>query len=361
MTDYMDIRKIIHIDMDAFYASIEQRDFPEYRGKPLAVGGAGARGVVAAASYEARKFGVHSAMATLTAKKKCQVLIIVPPRFNVYKQVSREIMGIFYTYTDKVEPLSLDEAFLDVTLNKKNIPSATYIAREIKSLIKEQTTLTASAGVSFNKFLAKVASDIQKPDGLVVIKPEDAEKFIEALEIEKFYGIGKATAERMHKMGIYTGKDLKERPLEDLVKVFGKNGDFFYKIARAQDDREVETESIRKSYSKEQTFETDVDDLQILKERIEKIAVPLWKGLNRTGFKGKTITLKIKYADFIQVTRSRTLPRPVDDYQLLLSVVVELLGNEFPLRDKIRLLGIGLSNTEEESGDIKPQQLTLNL
>lgn len=355
----IDIRKIIHIDMDAFYASIEQRDNPEYKGKPLAVGGTGARGVVAAASYEARKYGIHSAMATLTAKKRYQELIVVPPRFNIYKRVSREIMEIFYAYTDMVEPLSLDEAFLDVTHNKKNISSATYIAREIKSHIKEQTALTASAGVSFNKFLAKIASDMQKPDGLVVIKPEESGRFIEALKIEKFYGIGKATADRMHKMGIFTGKDLKERSLEELVRIFGKNGEFFYKIARAQDDREVNTESIRKSYSREQTFDTDIDDLNTLKEKIEKIAVPLWKGLNRTGFKGKTITLKIKYADFIQVTRSKTIHNFVDDYQLFLSVVFELLENEFPLRYKIRLLGIGISNTYKESKD-QPQQLTLD-
>lgn len=356
----MGSRKIIHIDMDAFYASIEQRDFPEYKGKPLAVGGTGARGVVAAASYEARKYGIHSAMATLTAKKKYKDLIVVSPRFKVYKRVSREIMKIFYEYTDIVEPLSLDEAFLDVTHNKKNIPYATYIAKEIKLHIKEQTALTASAGVSFNKFLAKIATDMQKPDGLVVIKPEEAGRFIEDLRIEKFYGIGKAIAARMHKMRIFTGKDLKEKSLEELVRVFGKNGEFFYKIARAQDDREVSTGSTRKSYSREQTFESDIDDLNTLKEKIEKIAVQLWKGLNRTGFKGKTITLKIKYADFTRITRSKTIHYYVNDYQLLLTIVFELLENEFPFRNKIRLLGIGISNTCDESGD-QYKQLTLDL
>jgi DNA polymerase-4 len=358
MTKDENTRKIIHIDMDAFYASVEQRDFPEYKGKPVAVGGTGVRGVVATASYEARKYGIHSAMSTLSAKKKCTDLIVVPPRFSVYKRISREIMDIFYEYTDKVEPLSLDEAFLDVTRNRKNIPSATFIAREIKSKILTQTTLTASAGVSFNKFLAKIASDMHKPDGLVVIKPEEAERFIESLKIEKFFGIGKATSERMHKMGIFTGKDLKKRSVEELVRIFGKNGEFFYKIARAQDDREVNTENIRKSYSREQTFDTDIDDLHMLKEKIEKIAVPLWKGINRTGFKGKTVTLKIKYTDFIQVTRSKTITHFADDYQLLLTIVFELLEKEFPLRNKIRLLGIGLSNANEETKN-QPQQLTL--
>ncbi|HLP05808.1 MAG TPA: DNA polymerase IV, partial [Paludibacter sp.] len=255
------MRKIIHIDMDAFFASIEQRDNPDYRGKPLAVGHAGTRGVVAAASYEARKYGVRSAMASKTALRKCPQLIFVMPRFDVYKSVSSQVLEIFREYTDLVEPLSLDEAFLDVTENHKNMPSATHIALEIKQKIFEKLSLTASAGVSFNKFLAKIASDFNKPNGIYVVTPETAAQFVEKLEIEKFYGVGKVTAKRMHQLGINTGADLKQWSIEGLVANFGKAGHFYYQNARGIDHRPVEPQHIRKSVGAETTFGHDTDNL----------------------------------------------------------------------------------------------------
>jgi len=346
--------------MDAFFASIEQRDHPEYRSKPIAVGGIKERGVVAAASYEARKFGVRSAMPTVSALKRCPNLVLVHPRFDVYKKVSMEIMEIFRSYTDLVEPLSLDEAFLDVTCNKKNISSATLIAGNIKSEIYKQTELTASAGVSINKFLAKIASDMDKPDGLFVILPEEAQEFIDQLKIEKFYGVGKATTKKMHSLGIFNGADLKKRSKADLVQHFGKNGDFFYNIARAIDNRPVNPESIRKSYGKERTFDNDISEFEEIREKIEDIAQQLWNGLQKTDFHGKTVVIKIKYADFIQNTRSKTLQDIVDSYQTILSVALELIKREFPLRDKIRLLGITITNADTESEKPEDSQLILD-
>ncbi len=337
------IRKIIHIDMDAFYASIEQRDNPELKGKPVAVGGERQRGVVAAASYEARKFGIHSAMPSITAKKKCPQLIFVTPRFHIYKEVSKQIRSIFHEYTNLVEPLSLDEAFLDVTENKKNISLATDIAREIKKKIKINTDLTASAGVSINKFLAKIASDYDKPDGLFVIKPHEAEAFIEKLEIEKFFGIGKVTAEKMHQMGIHTGKDLKAYPKDELVRLFGKNGFFFYNIARAIDDRPVDSHRNRKSLGAEYTFENDLVSMQEILYELKNIENELVSRLKISGAKGRTLTLKVKFEDFEQITRSKSI-QEVFTPETIHTTSVELAGLVDYKNKGVRLLGLTLSN-----------------
>ena len=361
MTDIADkgIRKIIHIDMDAFYASIEQRDFPEYRGKPLVVGGSGRRGVVAASSYEARKYGIRSAMPTQAALNRYPALIIASPRFDVYKKVSREIMGIFKSYTDLVEPLSLDEAYLDVTTNNFNNPSATIIAGEIKQKIREQTALTASAGVSVNKFLAKVASDMDKPDGLFVIKPNEAGTFISELPVSKFHGVGRVTAEKMHSLGIYKGKDLKERSRRELVRLFGKNGGYFYDISRGIDNRIVNPERIRKSFGKERTFEEDIENLEELYEVIENITDMLWKEIQKYDIRGRTLTLKIKYSDFQQITRSTTFPYSVDSDTQIAETARQLMKSEYTDDRKIRLIGITLSRLEHS--DIQDQSLNNQL
>jgi DNA polymerase-4 len=345
--------------MDAFYASIEQRDNPEYRGKPLAVGYAGPRGVVATASYEARRYGVHSAMASKTASRKCPHLIFVPARFDVYKSVSRQIMEIFHEYTDLVEPLSLDEAFLDVTENFKDIPSATRIAQEIKQKIFETTHLTASAGVSFNKFLAKIASDYNKPNGLFVVKPNVAERFVESLAIERFFGVGKVTAKLMHQLGIKTGWDLKQRSENELVANFGKVGRIYYQNARAIDDRPVEPRRIRKSVSSETTFDRDIDELDILAVELDAVARDAFEHIDKQKFKGKTVTLKIKYADFKIITRSRTFPDVVADYDSFYQAGFELLRH-VDLSSKVRLIGLGLKNNEDETGWYDAVQLRIN-
>lgn len=342
------MRKIIHIDMDAFFASVEQRDNPDYRGKPLAVGYAGARGVVAAASYEARAYGVHSAMASKTALRKCPHLIFVMPRFDVYKSVSVQIMEIFHEYTDLVEPLSLDEAFLDVTENHKNIASATQIAQEILQKIRQTVGLTASAGVSFNKFLAKIASDFNKPNGLYVVRPKDADQFIEKLEIEKFYGVGKVTAARMHQLGIKTGADLKQWSEEGLVTNFGKAGHIYYQNARAIDNRPVEGHRIRKSVSSETTFDHDIDNYDALIPELNKMAREVIDYIGRKKFKGRTVTLKIKYADFKIITRSKTFLTPISDYETICKAGCELL-QLVDLSPKVRLIGIGIKNNEVEA------------
>jgi DNA polymerase-4 len=357
------VRKIIHIDMDAFYASIEQRDFPEYSGKPLVVGGSTRRGVVAAASYEARKFGIRSAMPTLTAQNRCPDLIIVRPRFDVYKSVSREIMKIFRSYTDLVEPLSLDEAFLDVTHNRFNMPSATLIAKEIKRKIKDSMGLTASAGVSVNKFLAKIASDMDKPDGLYVIKPDEAELFIENLPVSKFFGVGKVTAGRMQKLGINNGRDLKAKSRAELIKLFGKNGKFFYDISRGIDHRPVNPERIRKSFGKERTFEKDLTSLKEVNEVIREIASLVSTELVQYGIRGKTLTVKVKYHDFIQITRSRSFSEFFNDPDLILETSGKIMTEVFRPGQRIRLLGITLSNLELASGrtaEEDPDQLSLD-
>ena len=332
--------------MDAFYASIEQRDHPRYRGKPLAVGYAGSRGVVAAASYEARKYGVRSAMPSAVALRRCPHLIFTPGRFDAYKEVSRQVMDILHEYTDLVEPLSLDEAFLDVTENHKGMRSATLMAKEIRARIKSATHLTASAGVSYNKFLAKIASDYDKPDGLFTVTPEQAEEFIERLPIEAFYGVGKVTAVRMHRYGVRTGADLKRFTEEQLVSVFGKAGHSYYNFARGIDLREVTPDRIRKSVGAENTFAADLATSDELLPELAAIAETVWQRTGRRDFYGRTVTLKAKYADFEQVTRSRTFPKVIRDYEVFLSTANELLGQVDLSRDKIRLLGLSIGNTD---------------
>ena len=300
------MRKIIHIDMDAFYASVEQRDFPELRDKAVAVGGSRERGVVMTASYQARKFGVRSAMPSAIAYRKCPQLIFVKPRFQVYQQVSKKIREIFFRYTDLVEPLSLDEAYLDVTENKTSINSASKIAREIKKHILDETKLTASAGVSVNKFLAKVASDYNKPDGLSVILPNQVHAFIESLEINRFHGIGKVTAGKMNEMGIHTGGDLKHYSKRQLAKIFGKNGKYYYQIAHGIDDRPVNPNRIRKSISSENTFTQDIEDDQTVKSELIDISQKVMDWMVKNETYGRTATLKVKFSDFNQITRSKT-------------------------------------------------------
>ena len=330
--------------MDAYFASVEQRDNPEYRGKPLAVGYSGERGVVAAASYEARKFGVRSAMPSKTALKRCPWLIFTPGRFEVYKEVSEQIHGIFHDYTDLVEPLSLDEAYLDVTENKIGMPSGTVIAREIKQRIKEEPGLTASAGVSVNKFLAKIASDYNKPDGLFVITDKEAEAFVEALPIERFWGVGPATAEKMHRLGIKTGADLKQCALEFLIRHFGKMGHSLYEYARAIDNRRVKPDRVRKSIGAENTYMTDLNDTAELTEKLREIADEVWRRASKREFYGRTVTLKVKYADFEQITRSKTLGGFVTDFGLFWQTAQELLGIVDYSEKKIRLMGLTVSN-----------------
>jgi len=331
--------------MDAFYASIEQRDNEAYRGRPLAVGYAGDRGVVAAASYEARKYGVKSAMASKTALRKCPQLIFVPARFDVYRAISHQVRSIFLEYTDLVEPLSLDEAFLDVTENHKNIPYATQIAREIKKRIYDETALTASAGVSYNKFLAKIASDYKKPDGLFVVKPADAERFVEELPVERFFGVGKVTAQKMHQLGIKTGLDLKLKTEEQLVGIFGKAGHIYYQNARAIDNRIVDPNRIRKSIGAEITFDRDIDSYDELAAELREIAKDVIQRITKNSFKGRTITLKAKYADFKIVTRSHTFPETVSSYEDLYSAGLELL-KEVDFSAKVRLLGLSIKNSD---------------
>ena len=347
MKEEIKSRKIIHIDMDAFYASVEQKDFPELIGKPLAVGGSEIRGVISAASYEARKFGVRSAMSGVQAKKLCPELVFVRPRFERYSEISKIIRKIFYEYTDLVEPLSLDEAYLDVTQNKKGNPSASLLAQEIRKRIFEETGLTASAGISINKFVAKVASDYNKPNGQKTVNPDEVEPFLEALDIRKFYGIGKVTAERMYQFGIYTGKDLKSRSLEFLEQHFGKSGIHYYYIVRGIHNSPVKPNRISKSVGAERTFNENLSSEVFMEERLESIAKELEKRLQKHKIAGKTITLKIKYSDFSQQTRSKTLPYFISDKALLLETAKELLYQE-KLKESVRLLGISLNNLNTE-------------
>jgi DNA polymerase-4 len=342
------LRKIIHIDMDAFFASVEQLDDPELKGKPVAVGGSGERSVVAAASYEARKFGVRSAMPSLTAKKLCPHLIFVRPRFERYHEISSAVFEIFKGYTDIIEPLSIDEAFLDVTTDKKNIGSATLIAKEIRKEIKDKTGLTASAGISVNKFLAKIASDIKKPDGLFVIPPENASKFIEDLPVEKFYGIGKITAGKMHKLGIHNGIDLKKWDLLSLIRNFGKIGIFYYKIVRGEDDREVETDMERKSVGTELTFDKDITTRFEIVAELYKIEKELMRRLEESQTSGRTITVKVKFNDFRQITRSKTLQNYIRDFETLHREVAAIRKSLELEGSRIRLLGVSISNLETD-------------
>jgi DNA polymerase-4 len=354
-------RKIIHIDMDAFYASVEQRDFPEYRGKPIAVGGSpeGRGGVVATASYEARKFGVRSAMPSKKALQLCPELIFIRPRFDVYKAVSNDVRVIFHRYTSLVEPLSLDEAYLDVTGDLQGIGSALDIARQIKHSIKEELELTASAGVSVNKFAAKVASGMQKPDGLTFIGPSKLESFVEQLAVEKFFGVGKVTAAKMKNMGLHTGADIKKLSEETLVQHFGKAGRFYYRIVRGIDDRPVEADQETKSIGAEDTFPEDLTALEDLYRELDKIASVVQRRLNDHKLKGRTLTVKIKYSDFKQITRGRSFAEPFDDLSTIASLSKELLIGTFTDGQKIRLLGITVSNFGEQK--TTRQDLQLNL
>lgn len=356
MASEFPIRKIIHIDMDAFYAAVEQRDKPELRGKPVIVGGSpNGRGVVSTASYEARKFGVHSAMPSSQAARLCPNGIFVRTRFDAYKEVSRQIREIFYDYTDLVEPLSLDEAYLDVTENHKGIPSATLIAREIKQRIKEETHLTASAGVAHNKFLAKVASDYDKPDGLTIIPPDKAEAFLEELDIKQFFGVGKATQKKMHAVGIKTGADLKEWSEIDLVKAFGKSGRYYYRIVRGIDNRMVKPNRIRKSYGKERTFSEDIGDLEWIHNFLDELSQTVSEGMKKINAAGKTITLKVRYKNFDTITRSHSFPHYTNRYADISDTCRELLKQtEIPERE-VRLLGITLSNLNLQKKTIYEQ------
>jgi DNA polymerase-4 len=340
-------RKIIHIDMDAFYASVEQMDHPELMGKPIAVGGSENRGVVAAASYEARKFGVRSAISGVLAKKNCPDLIFVKPRFDRYKEISNKIHKIFHDYTDLVEPLSLDEAYLDVTHNKKGNPSATLLAQEIRMRILNEVGLTASAGISVNKFVAKIASDYNKPNGQKTVNPEEVLSFLEALPIRKFYGVGKVTTEKMYQLGIFTGLELKSKSIEFLEKHFGKSGVFYYHVVRGIHNGEVKPNRITKSVAAEHTFDTNLSSEIFMLEQLEKIAANLERRLKKHNIAGKTVTLKIKYSDFTQQTRSKTVPYFIADKGLIIENVKELLYQE-RMKDSVRLLGIALSNLDTE-------------
>ncbi|MGX1927880.1 DNA polymerase IV [Flagellimonas sp. 2504JD4-2] len=337
------LRKIIHVDMDAFYASVEQHDNPELKGKPIAVGGGSKRGVVSAASYEARKFGVRSAMAGYIARKNCPDLIFVKPRFDRYQEVSQQVRSIFVEYTDLVEPLSLDEAYLDVTENKKGNPSATLIAKEIRQKILEATGLTASAGISINKFIAKVASDYNKPNGQKTVNPEEVIQFLEKLDIRKFYGVGKVTAEKMYKLGIFTGTDLKQKSIEFLDQHFGKSGKYYYYVVRGIHNSEVKPHRIQKSVGAERTFSENLSSEIFMLEKLENIANELERRLKKSNIAGKTITLKIKYSDFTLQTRSKTLQYFIADKNLILETSRELLYQS-ELHNSVRLLGISLSN-----------------
>lgn len=346
-------RKIIHIDMDAFYASVEQRDNPELRGRPVAVGGGEVRAVVCAASYEARSWGVRSAMPGAKARRLCPELIFVPPRFEVYKEVSRQIHNIFRDYTDLIEPLSLDEAFLDVTNNKRGMHLAQDIALEIKARIQSELGLRASAGVSYNKFLAKVASDYRKPDGFCVIHPDRSSDFIERLKIEDFWGVGRVTAERMHEEGIYTGLDLKRKSLTDLQRLFGKMGSVYYDFARGIDLRPVETEWQRKSVGCEYTLEADCRDEQTLASVISALAEDLAHRAAKSYFYGRTITLKVKYHDFSLYTRSYTPTSPATTAQEYKAIAMYLLQETRQADKDIRLLGLALSHPLiEQAGEL---------
>ena len=340
-------RKIIHVDMDAFYASVAELDNPELRGKAIAVGGSEERGVVSAASYEARKFGVKSAMSSFLAKQKCPHLIFVKSDFERYKELSLKIRAIFYEYTDLVEPLSLDEAYLDVTENKKGNPSANEIAREIRERIYTETGLRASAGISINKFIAKVASDINKPNGQKTIHPEEVLQFLEELPVNKFYGVGKVTASKMYNLGIFKGKDLKKKSLEELVKSFGKSGTHYYNIVRGIHNGAVKPNRIRKSIAAERTFSENLSSEIFMIERLDKIADELEKRMKKTDTKGKTITLKIKYSDFTQQTRSKTKTNFMQTKKEFFPVVKELLYQD-KLVNSVRLLGLSFGNLNTE-------------
>ena len=352
MSNDLPIRKIIHVDMDAFYASVAQMDNPELKGKPIAVGGGGTRGVISAASYEARKFGVKSAMSGKLAIKLCPELIFVRTDFARYNEISEKVRRIFYDYTDLVEPLSLDEAYLDVTENKKGNPSASLIAQEIRTRIFKEVGLTASAGISINKFIAKVASDYNKPNGQKTVNPEEVLQFLEDLDIRKFYGVGKVTAEKMYQKGIFTGKDLKAKSLEYLDENFGKSGRYYYYIVRGIHRSEVKPNRIRKSLAAERTFNENLSSEIFMLEKLDHIAEEVSKRLNKSNVAGKTVTLKIKYSDFTLQTRSKTLPYFISDKSMIFETAKDLLYQD-KLKNSVRLLGISLSNLNTEISKTK--------
>ncbi len=353
-------RKIIHIDMDAFFASVEQRDYPELRGKPVAVGGSAKRGVVAAASYEARKFGVKSAMPSVTAARRCPELIFVPHRFDVYREVSQQIRTIFAQYTDMIEPLSLDEAYLDVTHDKQDIGSAIKIAKMIRADIERETGLTASAGVSYNKFIAKMASDQNKPNGICVILPEKGAEFVASLPVRRFHGVGPKTAEKMAALDVHKGADLLDKPEHWFTQNFGSWGEYLYHAARGIDHRAVKPNRIRKSIGGERTYDQDKwSDAELL-EAIEHIIDIVWDRIERYQAKGRTVTLKAKYSDFQQITRSQSLGHNVADQAEFRAVSLQIFSHLLPTQKGIRLLGLTLSNLEygdeEKDDDVKVQQ-----
>ncbi|SEM77197.1 DNA polymerase-4 [Sphingomonas gellani] len=342
-TDATRARKVIHVDMDAFYASVEQRDDPALRGRPVAVGGSRARGVVAAASYEARAFGVRSAMPSVTAIRRCPELVFVPPRFDVYRAVSAQIRAIFADYTPLIEPLSLDEAYLDVTEDLRGLGSARAIAEDIRARIRETTGLTASAGVSYNKFIAKLASDQNKPDGLCVIPPGKGAAFVAALPVSRFHGVGPVTARRMEGLGIQTGADLRARDLPFLQQHFGSHAAYLHGAARGEDHRPVRVDRPAKSIGAERTFETDLIDPAALSEALDRVADAAWVRVERHGARGRTVTLKLRFSDFRTITRARSSSVPVADRDRFRAIGDELLAQQMPLASGIRLLGLTLS------------------
>ena len=354
MLNDLPIRKVIHVDMDAFYASVEQMDHPELKGLPLAVGGSSKRGVVSAASYEARKFGVRSAISGALAKKLCPDLIFVPPRFERYKEISAKIRAVFFDYSDLVEPISLDEAYLDVTTNKKGIQSASLIAAEIRARIKAEIGLTASAGVSINKFVAKVASDYNKPDGQKTVPPEEILEFLETLDIRQFHGIGKVTAKKMYDLGVFTGLDLKQKPLAFLKENFGKSVAYYFNIVRGIHSSPVKPNRKWKSLAAEHTFSKNLSSEIFLVDKIDQISTEVSRRLKRINIAGKTLTLKIKYSDFSLQTRSKTLPFYISEKESILEYSKLLLFQE-RLQNSVRLVGISISNlnTNNDKKDIK--------
>jgi DNA polymerase IV len=352
-------RKIIHIDMDAFYASVEQRDNPALRGKPVAVGGARERGVVAAASYEARAFGVRSAMPSVTARRKCPELLFAPPRFDVYRQISRQIRAVFAEHTPLIEPLSLDEAYLDVTENRKGIASATAIAEEIRERIRAETGLTASAGVSYNKFLAKIASDHRKPDGLFVITPQMGQSFVEALEVGRFHGVGPVTHAKMNRLGIATGFDLRRQSLAFLERHFGKAGAYYYAIARGVDERPVRANRVRKSLGAENTFGEDIFTFAAAQAALSPLIERVWRGGQIAGLRARTVTLKVKFSDFRQITRAHTSLAALQSRDELEALVHALLATVFPAPRGVRLLGVSISSFDSAPETTEASQLSL--
>ena len=354
----MTIRKIIHIDMDAFYASVEQRDNPDLRGKPVAVGHGAARGVVAAASYEARAFGVYSAMPSVTAMRKCPDLIFVPPRFDIYRSVSAEIHQIFREHTSLIEPLSLDEAYLDVTENLQGIPLATDVANAIRRRIKDVTGLNASAGVSYNKFLAKMASGHRKPNNYFVIPPERGAAFVADLPIEKFHGVGPATAARMHRLGIKAGADLAALSMDEMVFHFGRSAEYWFDLARGIDHRQVKPNRERKSIGAEDTFWQDITTIEEARVLTRALIEKVWAGCEKRCLYRRTVTLKVKYADFEQITRARSKPEPIMSFDKLAVAVDELLDQTFPPRKPVRLLGVTASGFKQDN-TLRPQQMVL--